>query len=159
MDEIKIETEEDEEEFCKRMEEYDKWLKEDREAYDKKFKEGQMLAERLERFYINSQKNKRKRNFCTFSFFVIKNIIVFSIIVEVAFEWNIDTIISVLIFSAITGGIAYWVNLNIFTELFVKSEEDKEVIESMKKELQKISKELNLKPRYETEDAIRYRHM
>ena len=44
MDEIKMETEEDEEEFCKRMEEYDKWLKEDRETYDKKFKEGKMLA-------------------------------------------------------------------------------------------------------------------
>lgn len=132
----------------------------DKNEHNQKFEEGKLLAEQLERFYIKSEKNKRKRTVLTVLFYIIKNVVIIYYASKAIFgvvEWK--GFIPIIVISIVISLFSYWLNLSIFMEHFRKSEKENETIERMKNRLAEISEELNLKSRYEVEDFLSNRHI
>lgn len=131
-----------------------------KDEYDKKFEEGKHLAERLEEFYLESEKKKRNRALCTIAFYIVKNIFILYFLFDMYFgEVELEAIIPIVMISVVTALISYWMNFSIFSFNSVKSREENETIERMKKRLTEISEELDLKPKYEVENFFMNKHM
>lgn len=169
-EELDEEMDESEEDFNKRMDEYYEWWKEEEkketDEYKKKFEEGRHLAERLEQYYIESEKNKAKRAIFTILFYIIINTYLIYNIIKLIIPEEIGSVgvafillaISVLI-SVIVSIISYWINFSIFSETLRKSREENETIEIMKNRLAEIQRELDIKPKYEVENFLMNKHM
>lgn len=131
-----------------------------KDEYDKKFEEGKHLAERLEELYLESEKKKRNRALCTIAFFIVKNIFIIYCLFDVHLgEVELEAIIPIVIISVVTALISYWMNFSIFSMNFVKSREENEQIESMKRRLAEISEELGIRPKYELENFLSNKHL
>lgn len=132
----------------------------DKNEYNQKFEEGKLLAEQLERFYIKSEKNKRKRTVLTVLFYIIKNVVIMYYASKAIFgvvEWK--GFIPIIVISVMISIGSYWLNFSIFMEHFHKSREENETIERMKNRLTEISEELDLKSKHEVEDFLSNRYM
>lgn len=131
-----------------------------KEEYDKKYEEGRQLAEQLEQFYRETEKNKGKRTLYTVAFYIIKNAIIVYLIFKTVFvDVKIAVFIPIIIISLVTGMVSYLINFSIFTKVFQKSREENETMERMKNRLAEISEELDLKPKYEIENFLMNKHM